>query len=262
MTDEPEGEITIRPQRLIQPQPVVIVSKARTDPGRVRAINEDAVLDRPEIGLWAVADGVGGALAGDRASQTIVESLSRLKDAGCGIDLVELVQRTLQEVNARLHREAVADGTGRPIASTVVCLVIRDNRFFCFWVGDSRLYRHRDGRLEQLSRDHSEVQSLLEYGLITADEAKRHPRANAITRAIGAQPELALDGAQGDIEPGDRFLLCSDGLTKVVDDVDIGRVVGQFFPADAVERLIGMTLERGAPDNVSVAAIAVERQAD
>jgi len=251
---EPEVETTIRRRRVIRL--MALESAASTHPGFVRAINEDAVLDRREIGLWAVADGVGGAHAGDRASQAIVDSLAELPAAASGPEMLQQLQRTLEQVNGRLYGEALAAGSERPIASTVVCLLIQGDRFFCLWAGDSRLYRLRDRRFEQISRDHSEVQSLLDYGLITADEARRHPRANAITRAIGAQQELALDCIMGDVEPGDHFLLCSDGLTKVVDDAEIALVLEECTPAAAADRLIGMTLERGAPDNVSVATVA------
>jgi serine/threonine protein phosphatase Stp1 len=259
MSEASGGEPTIRLRRMTLP--MVIDSATATHPGFVRAINEDAVLDRRDIGLWAVADGVGGAHAGDRASAAIVQVLTGLPAADSSAELLQLMQRNLEQVNEQLYREGRAGGSDRLIATTVVCLVIRDDRFCCMWAGDSRLYRLRDGRLEQISHDHSEVQSLVDYGLITAEEAKHHPRANTITRAVGAQEALLLDSVVGDVEPGDRFLLCSDGLTKVVDDADIAPVLGQFAPADAAERLIGMTLERGAPDNVSVAAVFTARDA-
>jgi serine/threonine protein phosphatase PrpC len=260
MADEPEFETTIRSKRQRSARPLTIESTAVTHPGFVREVNEDAVLDLGEIGLWAVADGVGGAHAGDHASRTIVEALIELAAAVSASDLAQQARQALQQVNDRLYREARAAADDRPIASTVVCLVIGEDGYFCLWAGDSRLYRLRDSRFEQISRDHSEVQSLVEYGLITAEEARRHPRANAITRAVGALPELVLDCVTGGVAPDDRFLLCSDGLTKVVADAEIARVLGELPAAAAAERLIGMTLERGAPDNVSVVAVAVGRE--
>jgi serine/threonine protein phosphatase PrpC len=250
---EADVETTIRRRRLVPG--LAIDSAAATHCGLVRPVNEDAILDRAQIGLWAVADGVGGADAGDRASQSIIASLSHLPAAADGFELLERTRQSLLEVNARLCREAHCANSGRAIASTVVCLLISCDRFYCLWAGDSRLYRLRAGQLEQISRDHSEVQSLVEYGLITAEEARHHPGANRITRAVGADYVLELECADGEVQPGDLFLLCSDGLTKVVDDAEIAEVLGRLAPAETIECLISTTLDRGAPDNVSIAAI-------
>jgi serine/threonine-protein phosphatase Stp1 len=250
-----EAETTIRLKRLVEK--MMFESACATHVGLVRSINEDAVLARPEIGLWAVADGVGGADAGDRASAAIVAALSELPQSASGIDPVEWTRHALHQVNAQLRHEALARASRRGIASTVICLLIRDRRFFCLWVGDSRLYRLRGDRLEQISHDHSEVQSLLDFGLITEDEAKFHPLANTITRAVGAYPDIDLDCIAGEVETGDAFLLCSDGLTRVVDSAAIASVLAEATPAEAVERLIGLTLEGGAPDNVSVVVVRI-----
>src|SRR5689334_18469889 len=139
---------------------------ASTHVGLVRKVNEDAILDRSEIGLWVVADGVGGGYAGDWASGLIVASLAKLPMPVDAIGFVEDVRRSLDEVNRRLRAESVASGDGRVIASTVVCLLHFERRYCCLWAGDSRLYRLRAGNLEQLTRDHSEVQLLLDYELI------------------------------------------------------------------------------------------------
>jgi serine/threonine protein phosphatase PrpC len=252
-TGEPGVEATIRRRR---PAPrLSICSAAETHSGVVRELNEDAVLDRGQIGLWAVADGVGGADAGELASEAVVDALSRLSPADAAGQLHDQAADALQGANRQLCREAVERGSSRGIAATVVCLVIHDARFSCLWAGDSRLYRLRAGRFEQLSRDHTEVQALLDYGLLTAEEAKHHPRSNTITRAVGAGDELQLDQVEGEVEPDDCFLLCSDGLTKVVDDDEIALILAQMEPTRAVHRLIRMTLERGAPDNVSVVAV-------
>jgi protein phosphatase len=246
-------EATIRRRRL-EPG-LTISSAAETHRGMVREANEDAVLDNNRLGVWAVADGVGGADAGDHASEAVMQALARLPAAETGEGLCEQAQDALHWANRNLFDEASRVGSVRGMASTVVCLMIRAGRFFCVWAGDSRLYRLRASRLEQLSHDHTEVQALLDYGLLTAEEAKRHPRANAITRAVGAMDELELDRTEGDVEPDDVFLLCSDGLTKVVDDDEIALILAQMEPTRAVHRLVRMTLERGAPDNVSVVAV-------
>jgi serine/threonine protein phosphatase PrpC len=250
---EADVETTIRRRRLAPG--LAIDSAAATHCGLVRSVNEDAVLDGAQIGLWAVADGVGGADAGDHASQSIIASLSRLAATSDGFELLERTRQSLAEVNTRLYNEAHCTNAGRTIASTVVCLLISCGRFYCLWAGDSRLYRLRAGQLEQISRDHSEVQSLVEYGLITVEEAKSHPSANRITRAVGADCDLEVECTGDEVQPGDVFLLCSDGLTKVVEDAEIADVLGRLAPAETVECLIRTTLDRGAPDNVSVAAV-------
>jgi serine/threonine-protein phosphatase Stp1 len=239
------------------PSPPAFVSAAVSHRGVVRSLNEDAVLDAATIGLWAVADGVGGADAGDRASMTIVQTLALMPRPAGAADLVASTRAALEDVNRRLIAESQRIGSSRGIASTVVCLMIFEDRFFCMWAGDSRLYRWRDRQFQQISRDHSKVQELIDSGAVAAADAARHPLANVITGAVGIEPMLRLDCVEGDIEPGDRFLLCSDGLTRVVGDAEIALVVGLLNPDDAVNRLIQMTLERGAPDNVSVAAIKV-----
>jgi serine/threonine-protein phosphatase Stp1 len=226
-----------------------------THVGKVRRINEDAVLDLGRLGLWAVADGVGGADAGDRASQLIVTSLSRVADPASAAGFLDQVRAVLEGANHQLRTEAAALGSDRLIASTVVCLLFFQHWYCGVWAGDSRIYRLRSQRLEQITHDHSEVQSLLDYGLITPEEARQHPSANVITRAIGADDVLLLDAVEGTIESGDAFLLCSDGLTKVVEDREIGAVLGSRSSAETVRDLIQTTLDRGAPDNVSVAAI-------
>jgi serine/threonine protein phosphatase PrpC len=228
---------------------------AATHVGRIRAVNEDAILDLGEVGLWAVADGVGGADAGDHASQLIVQSLGGTREPASAAAFLADVRQSLERANRQLREEAAATGRGRLIASTIVCLLFFGDRYCCVWAGDSRIYRLRGGRLEQLTHDHSEVQSLVDYGLITAEEARRHPNANVITRAVGAEDTLQLDAVEGAIEAGDAFLLCSDGLTKVVDDWEIAAALDNYSPTDAVRHLIQTTLERGAPDNVSVAAV-------
>jgi serine/threonine protein phosphatase PrpC len=230
-------------------------SAAQTHPGMVRRVNEDNCLDRPEIGLWAVADGVGGAMAGDRASGLIVEALGKVGTPTTAVGFLNEVRDTLQAVNRLLRLEARADGTDRLIASTVVALLFFGRHFACAWAGDSRLYLLRNGRLQQVTRDHSEVQEMVDAGLITPAEARVHPRGNVITRAVGAQDSLVLEMVQDEVRPGDLFLLCTDGLTKMVEDHEIVALV-RDLPADlAVQRLIEATLERGARDNVTVAAV-------
>lgn len=246
----------VAPAAMSLAQPAV-VSAAATHRGVVRSLNEDAVLDAGTVGLWAVADGVGGADAGDRASMAIVETLALVPHPARAAELLSSTRAALEDVNRRLIAESRRIGSSRGIASTVVCLMIFEDRFYCMWAGDSRLYRWRDRKLQQISRDHSEVQNLVDSGAVAAADAGRHPLAHVITNAVGIEPMLRLDCVEGDVRSGDRFLLCSDGLTRVVGDSEIGLVVGLIGPDEAVDHLIQMTLDRGAPDNVSVVAIKV-----
>jgi serine/threonine-protein phosphatase Stp1 len=257
---KPAVEPTIRSRTIADlTDGLSVAGYAATHIGLVRKVNEDAILDRSEIGLWAVADGVGGGYAGDRASGLIVASLEKLPVPVGAVGFVEDVRRSLDEVNRRLRTEAAVSGDDRVIASTVVCLLHFERWYCCLWAGDSRLYRLKAGNFEQLTRDHSEVQSLLDYGLISVEEARQHPRANVVTRAVGAEDVLQLQTVEGEIEPGDAFLLCTDGLTKVVEDWEISIALSVLSAPEAVHSLIGMTLQRGAPDNVSVAVIKFAR---
>jgi serine/threonine protein phosphatase PrpC len=248
-----------KPAPVAAPSPRLgATSATATHRGAVRPINEDAVLNAASVGLWAVADGVGGADAGDRASMAVVETLALVPRPERAAELLASVRAALEDVNRRLIAESRRLGSSRGIASTIVCLMIFEDRFFCIWAGDSRLYRWRNRQFEQLSRDHSEVQKLVDSGAVSAADAPRHPLAHVITGAIGIEPMLRLDCVEGDVRPGDRFLLCSDGLTRVVSDAEIGLVVGLVSPDEAVHHLIQITLDRGAPDNVSVVAIKVD----
>jgi serine/threonine protein phosphatase PrpC len=253
----PEGACHPNAHRRSHRAQLPVASAAGTHRGRVREINEDAVLDAAPVGLWAVADGVGGADAGDHASMAIAETLSLVRQSANATDLLALTRVALGDVNRRLLAESRRREFTRGMASTVVCLLIADRKFFCLWAGDSRLYRWRERQMRQISRDHTHVRHLVDRGVLTEAEAVGHPNANAITHAVGMDPILRLDCVEDAVSPGDRFLLCSDGLTKVVSDAEIALVIELLGPREAVKQLIQMALDRGAPDNVSVVAVAV-----
>jgi serine/threonine protein phosphatase PrpC len=158
----------------------------------------------------------------------------------------------LQRVNQELIDLAGAVDSGRSIGATVVGLAIADGQFRCFWAGDSRAYRVRDGAIEQLTRDHSLVQELVDAGMLQPDEAVDHPNSNIITRAVGVAQDLQVDTVSGDAMPGDQFLLASDGLTRMVSDDELAAELASSDPAAAAERLIETVLSRGAPDNVTL----------
>ena len=224
---------------------------SRTDVGLRRKVNEDSLLVRTERGLWAVADGMGGHDAGDVASSKVTESLLDLPQADGLDDLVGSAVAALKKVNEELIELAGADGK-RSIGSTVVGLAIADGQFRCFWAGDSRAYRIRDQQIVQLTRDHSLVQDLVDAGMLQPDEAEGHPNANIITRAVGVANDLKIDTVSGDVRTGDRFLLASDGVTRLVSDQELVAELTSNATAIAAKKLIDTVLSRGAPDNASL----------
>ncbi|MCQ0988633.1 PP2C family protein-serine/threonine phosphatase [Jiella marina] len=224
-----------------------------THVGHVRQLNEDRFFIDPEIGVFAVADGMGGHAGGDRASAAIVERLATIGVATTAPDLRARVEDRLFAANRAIL--TMAEEAGATIGTTVVVVLFFSDRFACLWAGDSRLYRLRAGRLEQLTRDHSQIQELLDGGLISAEEAERWPERNVITRAVGVDPDLALDRISDVVSPGDVFLICSDGLTAHVRDDQIGPLLSGSDAATATERLIAAALAGGGSDNVTVVVI-------
>lgn len=211
------------------------------------------MLERPEAGLWAVADGMGGHEAGEVASSAIVEALASLPEDPDLDRLVAGAIDALRGVNASLR--ALGQSSPRPttIGSTVVALAISAGRYRCIWAGDSRAYRVRGPEITQITSDHSLVQDLVAAGLVNADEAETHPQAHVITRAVGAGDTLEVESVTGDAQTGDIFLLASDGLTRVVTTGEILALLRTMNPAQAARALIEKVLSRGAPDNVSLA---------
>ena len=231
-------------------------SAARTHVGTVRRRNEDAVLERAEIGLWAVADGAGGHERGDFASSRIIAALRRVDPALSGLSLVEEVKGSLAEVNREVRAKAATIGPNALIGSTVAVLLIWGDQYCCLWAGDSRLYRMRASQLRQLTRDQSHVQDLVDRGEILPEAAASHPMANIVTNLIGAFDRLVLEERHDRLEPGDILLLCSDGLSGTLRDTEIARILTGSPLAVAADGLIEQALARGARDNVS--AVVVE----
>ena len=189
-------------------------SAGRTQRGKVRARNEDAFLDCPQRGCWAVADGMGGHRAGDVASQWVASSLASLSGQGSLDQRVEAVRRCLQSLNWQLGhglRRLAGDLDGT-MGSTVVTLLLEGGRAACVWAGDSRCYLWRGQNLYQLSRDHSLLRQLMDEQQLSLEQARAHPDARALTRAVGAREPLNLEVLELSTRPGDVFLLCSDGL--------------------------------------------------
>ena len=228
---------------------------SRTHVGLKRKINEDSVFSESERGLWAVADGMGGHEAGEVASAAVVEALGRLPAMTDVDQLAEQAIEALRQVNGELIGLARSRDTERTIGTTVVALAIAGDRFRCFWAGDSRAYWIRAGEIMRLSRDHSLVQDLVDAGMLKPEEAEGHENANVITRAVGVRDALEIDSVSGDAQPGDLFLLASDGLTRLINDEEIAAEFASGSLDGAADKLVETVLERGAPDNVSLVAV-------
>lgn len=225
---------------------------SRTNVGLKRKINEDSLFVDSERGLWAVADGMGGHDAGEVASATVVEALRNLPRVENLDELASAAKDALAGANRQLIDLARSSGSQQSIGTTVVGIAIADGDFRCFWMGDSRAYLLRDGEIRRVSHDHSLVQNLVDAGMLRPEEAESHANANLITRAVGVAEKAEVDIAAGEAMAGDRFVLASDGLTRVVPDDELAAELGRASPAEAADRLIDMVLARGAPDNVTL----------
>ena len=239
----------------VNSMPLRIESDARTHQGRVRKLNEDSFFAHESSGLWAVADGMGGHEHGEWASAKLVEVLGALTlpdsfDSACAA-----IADGVRAANSAVFVES--QKRGKQMGSTIVAMFVRGSRYAIFWVGDSRAYQLRRHKLERLSRDHSQVQEMVDRGLLDPKDAIGHPMGHVLARAVGVRPDVEVDMVEGTIEPGDSFLLCSDGLHGTVDEAEIARMLGRGSPQEASGELVDRTLERGAPDNVTVIAISV-----
>lgn len=233
-----------------------------TDVGRVRKHNEDNIALLTPQGIWVVADGMGGHAAGDVASAIIVEEMESLGMPVSAQDQRSRMLERLDRAHLRILAHAQANGLST-VGATVAALLIFEAELTCVWAGDSRIYLWRQGKLTQLTQDHSEVAQLVAAGQMTEAEARTAARRNVITRAIGIGPKADPQLVSGVAQPCDRFLVCSDGLTEHMDDHDIAALLANPAPPnDIASALIRETLERGAKDNVSVIIVDCEPAAE
>ena len=204
-----------------------------------------------------VADGMGGYSSGDVASQSIVNSLADLPGAETLAEVVDTIEEWVIEVNDYLISLAKGRPEGTPMGSTIVGLVARGDRLVILWAGDSRIYRYRNGVLEQMSEDHSLVQEMVNRGELEADKAESHPAANVISRAIGVTEELFIDMDALEAEQGDTYLLCSDGLYKELRDQDISDHLSRCFGLqECATRLVDSAVAAGGRDNITVVMVS------
>jgi serine/threonine protein phosphatase Stp1 len=218
-----------------------------------RSLNEDRFLERSDLGLWAVADGMGGHERGDLAAQAIVDTLSSANPSSTP-EIVAAVGAANASLFERANEAAIS-------GSTVVILRIEGPNYEGLWAGDSELWLVRDGELRKLSRDHSVVEELVCAGLVPESERRTHPQAHLITRAVGASQSIELEHCSGSVLTGDVFLLCSDGLTKAVLSDELFELASMDPLGEIADRLLSSALEHGASDNVTMILVRVPSDA-
>jgi protein phosphatase len=224
-----------------------------THVGKVRERNEDSLLVRTDTGLWAVADGMGGHAAGDLASRILVEWLDAIDQPEAAVDLLQQCETQLLRANQEIIGLSRAH-SGATIGTTAAVLLVRERHYACLWAGDSRVYAISRGVIRQLSRDHSEVEELIAGGALSRKDAEHWP-SNAITRAVGVVENLELEVVTGSAEPGDIFVICSDGLTRHLSDHEILEHAAGRHARAACEAMLELALERGGVDNITVVVV-------
>jgi protein phosphatase len=237
-----------------------ILSFGKTDRGLRRSNNEDAFLVKPEFGFCLVADGMGGAAAGELASQIFSETTLEVFSTAdiSNSDPVKLVQQSFILANDRILKHADEIPEHKGMGCTAELMAFSGDKFILGHIGDSRTYRFINGQLQQLSLDHSLVQEQLDKGLITPEEARKHPMKNVILRAVGIDENLSLDLVRGILSAGDLFLLCSDGLSDMVEDADILAVLASTaLLTHKAEKLVELAKAAGGHDNITVVLIEV-----
>ena len=237
-------------------------SASRSDVGNERQVNEDACLDLPSRGLWVVADGMGGHAAGDVASHMLVGKLNGVDSHDKLSEFVDDVEDRVLEVNGRLHAMSFEGDDPKVMGTTLAALLAFDSHVVSMWVGDSRVYRLREGELlKQVTTDHSEVEEMIAQGTLNEAEALDHPAANVVTRAVGGLEQVYVDLVLGELEDKDRFLICSDGLFKDLSEEELEELLGEGSCVDACDALIDTALQRECADNVTVVVVEFNESA-
>jgi protein phosphatase len=233
----------------------------KTDPGLRRSCNEDTCLVQNESGYFLVADGIGGAAAGEIASALFAKTAAEIfssTGSRSSEESLQLVKNSFLTANSRILTDIAATPARAGMGCTAELLALHANGFVLGHIGDSRTYRLRQTILTQLTKDHSLVQQQIDQGLINQEQARNHPMKNVILRAVGIEEQLAIDIIQGQIFSGDLFLLCTDGLSDMVEDKQIQEVLlTEELLTDKAARLVDLANAAGGRDNVTVALIEV-----
>ncbi len=250
---------------------MTIISSGKSDTGRTRKNNEDSYLIDEVRGLFAVADGIGGHEGGEVASRMAIEGLSRIirerltaadDTPAHGISLKgdavsSALDRAFSLANNAIRQAAAGDPSLFRMGTTMTALLLRGTTAYLAHVGDSRAYLLRSGVLSQVSRDHTVVAEQMRAGILTAEQARMTPYRHVITRALGIDAELAVDHEMIEVRPDDTFLLCTDGLTEMVEDADIRRILSSEPPHEATELLVREANARGGVDNITVVVVQI-----
>jgi len=238
-----------------------------SDRGRVRLNNEDAhgqfvpetTAEVEERGVvFVVADGMGGHRGGEIASRIAVRTILAFYTADSGTDRAKALTRAFHEANQTIIQEAVSDSTLFGMGTTCTALALHQGRAYFAHVGDSRCYLVRHGKILQVTNDHSIVGEMVRSGILSDEDARTHPKRNVITRSLGAQPDVMAETPESiALEVGDTFLLCSDGLTGYLSDIDLSVVLATHAPEEACKLLVRMANEQGGRDNITVQVITI-----
>ena len=251
------------PREPVALDPAKLVEATASDPGKVRPENQDALSAQKNVAgerLFVVSDGMGGQRGGETAARLCIDTLSRAFRDPHGKP-EERLRRGLELANEEVYSHALSNPERKGMGATAVALLFAHGpgQTWVAWIGDSRCYRLRDGALEPLTRDHSIVAEWIEMGVLTAEEAENHPRRHELTRSIGQAPDVSVEIAAVDARPGDRFLLCSDGLTNHLEDHEMAKLSAEFDDLDACcAALIKLANRRGGEDNITVALASCE----
>jgi protein phosphatase len=242
-----------------------LIPYSLSDVGRKREHNEDSFLVRPDVGLFAVADGMGGHQAGERASRMALDTLSEVlkppEKAADREDVLAALRDATQSAGAAIFDAAQSDPDLQGMGTTLTSLWFHGGRVYLAHVGDSRAYLFRDGRTQQLSDDHSWVSEQVRAGMMTEEEAKESKFRHIITRSVGFEREVMVDGAAIPVQAGDCYLLCSDGLSNYVEADEIGRMLTARFYRDVPRLLVETANDRGGDDNITVVLVHIANDA-
>ncbi len=238
-----------------------MISFGKSDKGRKRNINEDSYYFDSDRGVFIVADGMGGHLAGEEASKIAVDTISKfLINASSNIE--SIIEKSITTTNNLIHSKSEMDQKFKGMGTTLTCAVFRNKKLFVGHVGDSRLYQFRDYTLHLLTDDHSKVWEFYKEGIITKDEARTHPYKNVITRAVGIKPEVHIDiFSVNSLMVGDMYLICSDGLNDMLNDDQITDILslGETGIEQKVDLLIEQANKNGGKDNITVILFMMEK---
>jgi serine/threonine protein phosphatase PrpC len=249
-----------------------LISFGKTDQGKMRANNEDAFLVNDRLGLYAVADGIGGHEGGEVASRLAVDALSDMlreqfegsrsavafDDSPEADQYISSLRGAVALANTTVRQAAAQDPSLTGMGTTVTAVLLRPRTSVFVHVGDSRAYMFRNGILRQLTNDHSLVAEQMRAGLITPEQARMSPYRHVITRSVGIHPEVHADFGMFELEKNDILLLCTDGLTEMIKDDDIARILSNAIPVASAESLIRRANDNGGVDNITVVVVRIE----